>query len=246
MRYICDPHIIPTNTCPPDLAELERRTKEFADFSPGVQLDVADGRFAPVVSWPYHYGQMAELSALYAGGRPLPESDKTLYEIHLMVEDPLEVGVQFARAGASRIIPHIEAFAEPADARGAFERYRAAGAREVGLALLIDTPLESIESVVDQCDVVQLMSIAKIGAQGQPFDERALARVEELHALYPDLLVAVDGGISEANVELLVRAGANRLCVGSAISKAPNMALAYEKMLDRAMRGCQPPVETLA
>jgi ribulose-phosphate 3-epimerase len=121
-----------------------------------------------------------------------------------------------------------------------FAEWKAAGAKEVGVSLLLDTPLSTIEEYADMLDVVQLMSIAKVGAQGQPFDESIFSRIEELHAMYPDMMVAVDGGVAESNVEALTRAGANRLCVGSAISKAESPAAAYAAIHERAMRGCAP------
>lgn len=240
MRYLCDPHVVPTNTCPPDLSELARRTAVFADFASTMQLDIADGAFAPVVSWPYYHGQMMELERLYASGEKLPHFDRIQYEIHMMVRDPLPLGTLLARAGAFRLVAHIESFADAEAARAACALWKAAGAQEVGFAILIDTPLEELEPLITVCDVVQVMSIAKIGAQGEPFDERALHRVEELHAMHPELMVAVDGGISEANVDLLVRAGANRLCVGSAISRAPDPARAFAQIHERAILGCAP------
>ena len=246
MKYLCDPHVIPTNTCPPDAVELAKRSAEFTSFATMVQLDIADGNFAPVVSWPYFHGQKQELDRMGASGECLPHSDALQYEIHMMVREPGEVGTLLARAGAHRLVPHIEAFENTDAARRAFAAWKAAGAQEIGLAILIDTPLEALDALIGEIDVVQVMSIAKIGRQGEPFDERALHRVEELHAQYPDLMVSVDGGISEANVELLVRAGANRLCVGSAISKAANPAAAFAKIHERAMLGCAPQtLETL-
>jgi ribulose-phosphate 3-epimerase len=240
MKYLCDPHIVPTNTCPADLTELTRRNAEFSEFAPEVQLDVSDGLFSPVTSWPYAGGQWEALEEMAAAGEKLAHSERVYYEAHLMVQEPIPLGTLLARAGCRRIMPHIESFSDEVEARAAFAAWRAAGAEEVGLSLLIDTPLERVDELVDECAVVQLMSIGRIGAQGQPFDDRALSRVEELHAKYPMLLVAVDGGISESNVEILVRAGANRLCVGSAISRAPSPADAYEKMHTRALKGCAP------
>ncbi len=236
MKYLCDPHVIPTNTCPPDSAELESRSAQFADFAGAVQLDIADGVFAPVVSWPYFHGQMTELER----GSRLPYADLLQYEIHMMVQDPHQVGVHLARAGAMRLVPHVEAFDSPDVARDAFKAWKQAGVAEIGLAILIDTPLERLDVLVEDIDVVQIMSIAHIGKQGEPFDERALQRVEELHAKYPEAMVSVDGGITEANVELLVRAGANRLCVGSAISRAENPEAAFVKIHERAIAGCAP------
>lgn len=239
MKYLCNPHILPTNTCPPDLSELARRTEVFSHFAPEIQLDIADGEFAPVVSWPYREGQWQEIEQL-AQSEKLPFHDVVGYEAHLMVREPREIGVLLAKAGCRRLIFHIESVTDAKTIQDMLTEWRAAGAKEVGVSLLIDTPLESVDAIIGLCDVVQLMSIPRIGAQGQPFDERALSRVEELHAKYPDMMVAVDGGISESNIELLVRAGANRLCVGSAISNAMNSEAAFFTLHERAMRGCAP------
>jgi ribulose-phosphate 3-epimerase len=240
MKYLCDPHILPTNTCPPDLTELEKRTASVLDFAPEIQLDAADGVFAPVTSWPYLEGQWQALEAMAARGEKLPYADRIVYEAHLMVQDPRVLGALFARVGCTRILPHIETLAGAEGARAMFAEWKAAGAKEVGVSLLLDTPLSTIEEYADMLDVVQLMSIAKVGAQGQPFDESIFSRIEELHAMYPDMMVAVDGGVAESNVEALTRAGANRLCVGSAISKAESPAAAYAAIHERAMRGCAP------
>lgn len=238
MKYLCDPHVLPTNTCPPDSAELAERSAQFLEFATDVQLDIADGIFAPVVSWPYGAGQLADLEK--GPLVQLPYADRLTYEVHMMVQNPGKVGELLARMGAKRLLPHIETLPDADAARAIFASWRAAGAHEIGLSILIDTPLETLDELISEVDVVQMMSIAKIGAQGEPFDDRALQRVEELHAKYPDLLVAVDGGITEGNIEMLVRAGANRLCVGSAISKAASPAKSYAALYDRAMQGCAP------
>ncbi|HEY5383271.1 MAG TPA: ribulose-phosphate 3-epimerase, partial [Candidatus Paceibacterota bacterium] len=65
-----------------------------------------------------------------------------------------------------------------------------------------------------QFDYVQVMGIAKVGFQGEPFDKRALYLVERLRQRYPELPLQVDGAVTLENIALLVKAGANRLVVG--------------------------------
>jgi pentose-5-phosphate-3-epimerase len=240
MKYLCDPHILPTNTCPPDLLELEKRTAAALAFAPEIQLDAADGVFAPVTSWPYLNGQWSQLEHMAEAGTKLPHAGSIVYEAHLMVQEPAAIGTLFARVGCMRILPHVETLKGKDDTAKMFSEWKAAGAKEVGVSMLLDTPLTALEPYAEMCDVVQLMSIAKVGAQGQPFDESIYSRIEELRAMYPDMMVAVDGGVAESNVEALTRAGANRLCVGSAISKAGDPAAAYAAIHARAMRGCAP------
>ena len=238
MRYICDPHIIPA-IMPQSLQELAAFSDTSAAYTTWLHLDVSDGKFSPSIQWPLMSDeQKAEFAAIVRGEHAFPAAPAI--EVHLMTENPKELGELFAHAGAKRIVAHLEAFPSGEEARQALSAWREAGALEVGVALLVTTPISKLESIADSIDVVQLMSIAEIGHQGKAFDERALSRVEEVHAAYPDMMVAVDGGVSEATVESLVRAGANRLVVGSAIRNAKRPAAMYAQILERAMKGCAP------
>lgn len=238
MKYLCDPHVIPA-VMPRDFAQLNAFARQFSDFADYIHLDIMDGDFAPNPGWPLSdLEQRKELAQLAEGGISLPAG--VSFEVHLMTRSPREFGEMFARAGAARIIAHIEAFDSPEDVLKAFSDWKSAGAREVGLSIKMETPLRMLEEVAQQCDVIQVMSIVEIGYQGKAFDERALSRVEELHAHYPEMMVAVDGGVSEGTVELLARAGANRLVVGGAIVGSTNPAATYARIHERAMRGCTP------
>lgn len=222
--------IIPTNTCPPDFAEMSKRSAFFAGFSEWVQLDISDGAFTSERSWPYGEGQWDELESMAEGKVVLPSAPPLAYETHLMVEEPRELGARLAEAGVVRVIGHVEAFADGQEILAALGSWRAAGAREVGLALLLDTPLPVLEPMIGACDVVQVMSIATLGKQGAPYDVRAVARIKELHTTYPELVLSVDGGVSEKNIAELARAGASRFGVGSAITKAPDPKEAYRNL----------------
>ena len=229
--------IIPTNTCPIDLLELSRRSEAFAEYATCVQLDIADGAFVPATSWPYGEGQMHELRAL--AGEGLPYADNLSYEIHIMAEEPKDIGVAFAQAGAARIIGHVESFSDSEEARSALSAWRVSSAREVGLALLLDTPLPVIEPLLQACDFVQVMSIAQLGYQGAQFEPRVFDRIGEIRATYPNLIVEIDGGVSEKNIAELARAGATRFGVGSAISKAADPKAAYEMLKTLAENAIQ-------
>jgi ribulose-phosphate 3-epimerase len=222
--------IIPTNTCPPDLAELTERSKLFSEFSTHVQLDIGDGAFVPARSWPYLPDQSAELDVLIRDAQGLPYSDILTYEVHIMAEEPREIGVRFARAKVRRIIGHVEAFADSEEVRTALSAWRSAGAGEVGLALLLDTPLPVIAPLLPACDVVQLMSIARLGYQGAKFEPQIYERIKEVRTAHPDMVIEIDGGVSESNIAKLVSAGATRFGVGSAITKAENPKTAYEHL----------------
>jgi ribulose-phosphate 3-epimerase len=214
--------IIPTYV-PRDSEDLAAGAEKIRIFSSGIHIDVDDGVFAPHLTWPYvsqgvfEPFDLASLAALDV-------------ETHLMVAQPREIGIAFARAGAMRIVGHVEGFCDPREARDTLAAWRSVGASEVGLGLLLDTPLTVLEPLVKTCDVVHMMSIATIGTQGIPFDPHSIERIAEFHERHPDILISVDGGVSESNIVSLVKAGARRFGIGSAIMKSDNLKAAYENL----------------
>lgn len=214
--------IIPT-CVPRTAAELTDYARIILSFSSVIHIDIVDGLFAPSHTWPYiEHGRFGEFDLSGVSGLSA--------EIHLMVEEPREIGKRFARAGAFRVIGHIEAFEDEDHAHGALDAWREEGAREVGLGILMDTPLPLLDHHIFAMDVVQLMTIPTIGRQGIPYDKNAPARVQEMRERHPDLLISVDGGVSESNIRELARAGARRFCAGSSIAKAPDPAKAHRSL----------------
>ncbi len=181
-----------------DFKDIERKLLALGGLVKWVQLDVSDGDFTPAVTW--------------SAPEELNELDSRIkIEVHLMIRNP-ELELPGWLAVADRIIFHYEATSDPERVLEAFGHLP----NKRGLALLLKTPLEIVDAYVDRLDVVQLMSIAKIGEQGLPFDERVIGRVQILHRRFPHLAIAVDGGVNLDNAPALLEAGATRLVVGSA------------------------------
>ena len=209
------PEIIPTVVpeCADDIpAALARST--FANI---LHVDFANGTLSRNSTW------------LPLAPHDFPQSTHS-YEVHLMVADPLALGLSCARAGAARIIAHVESFANAERARDVFALWRTAGAKEIGIALTMQTPLGACDSYISLVDCVQLMTIQTIGEQGQLFDASAVARVNALHSRHPRLFIAVDGGVTLENISELARAGARRFCVGAALARSDDPASTYEEL----------------
>ena len=218
--------IIPT-VVPSSFEEVGQTLERTKSFSQSLHIDVADKTMSPNSTW------------IPAAGEILPECETMFYEVHLMMSNPERAGVAFASAGAKRIIAHAESFASEAMAKSILDSWRAAGAQEIGIALLLTSPLERLDPFIYMCESVTLMSIASIGTQGIPFDKRAPGRVGDLHARYPDLLIEVDGGIGEEHLGALARSGATRFTEGSAIAKSTDPASEYQKLIKIAESAIQ-------
>jgi len=213
--------IIPT-VVPHSLADVSAARERYGGITPHLHIDIADGVFAPNTTW------------TLGPTERLPESGSAAYEVHLMVTHPLQQGLSFVRAGAKRIIAHVESFDHAEQASEVFDMWYKAGAQEIGIAILLATQLEELTFYLQLCDFVHVMTIEKIGKQGFAFDERAIDRVAQLRAKYPDLTISTDGGEKEDNIDDLARAGASRFCVGSTLAKAKDPAKEYSRLLNAA------------
>ncbi|GMQ94894.1 MAG: ribulose-phosphate 3-epimerase [Patescibacteria group bacterium] len=218
---------------PKSFKELEEKASLLAGLVDVVQIDVMDGRFVPEKTWPYA-GEDVSLKELAGGKRHFPESARLSYEIDLMVSQPEESMGSWIWAGARRIIFHIESIGDmdlfwekishidpPADFLKALGVEKSDV--ELGLALNIETPNEALFPHIEKVDFVQCMGIARIGYQGEPFDERVLHKLRDLRKHYPELILSVDGGVNLETAPRLIEAGANRLVSGSAILESKDI-----------------------
>jgi len=144
------------------------------------------------------------------------------FEVHLMVADPKTIIGRWVDRGAKRIVVH-----ELSE-----EVLMHQGLVEIGLGVLLDTPLKNIFPFISTADYLHLMSIANIGAQGRLLDKRIFDKIKQVKEAYPETIIAVDGGINLDNAIKLMEAGADRLIIGSAILEAEDPEEMYENFLD--------------
>jgi len=209
---------------PKDYEHLDEMMSLFVNVVPIVQLDIMDGKFVPLRTWPYP--KDAHFDAIVAEEEVMARCEDINFEVDLMIENPELAVPKWVSAGASRIVVHVESMID-------FEKIRASvpvGLIELGLAINTVTPLSSIEPYIERIDFVQCMGIARIGFQGESFDERVLENVRMLRAKYPDLPISIDGSVNFDTAKSLVDAGATRLVSGSAILEADDFTQAIEVM----------------
>ena len=209
---------------PKDYEHLDEMMSLFVNVVPMVQLDIMDGKFVPARTWPYP--RDAHFDAIVAEEEGMPRWEEIDFEADLMVENPELAVPKWVNAGARRIIVHVESMVD-------FEKIRASvpvGLIELGLAINTNTPLSAIEPYLERIDFVQCMGIARIGFQGEAFDERVIENVRALRAKYPDLPISIDGSVNFGTARALADSGATRLVSGSAILEADDFVGAIAEM----------------
>ncbi len=164
------------------------------------------------------------------------------FEADLMVSNPEKSAHDWIKAGAKRIIIHIESSEFIYDTiKELREEYGYPGENavdvEIGIGINIETPNEDLYKFLDKnederslADFVQFMGIDKIGYQGQSFDDEVLDKISSLREAYPNVIISIDGGVNFENAKDLVEAGVNRLVSGSAIYDSGNIENAIEEL----------------
>ena len=172
-------------------------------------IDIMDGVFVPNIS----YG-MPVLSVIQKHAtKPL--------DVHLMIVDPDRYISTFAKLGSDILTVHYEACTH---LHRTLQAIKAEGMK-AGVALNPHTPVSVLEDIIQDVDVLLLMSVNP-GFGGQSFIENTYKKVRQAKTLIEQTgastLIEIDGGVSLKNAKALVEAGADALVAGSFVFNAAN------------------------
>jgi ribulose-phosphate 3-epimerase len=203
-------HLIAPSVLAADFAKLPQQIEMInqsnADW---FHLDVMDGRFVPNIT----FGMFIVEAIQRIATKPL--------DVHLMIVEPERYIEQFSSAGASVITVHYEACTH---LHRTIQQIKATGAK-AGVALNPHTPISVLEDIIDDIDLVCLMSVNP-GFGGQAFIKQTYEKIRKLKKMisdnYSNTLIEIDGGVGVNNYQELLRAGADVLVAGSAVFAAPD------------------------
>ncbi len=190
-----------------------------------IHVDVMDGHFVPNIT-------IGPLIADAVRG----VTSRTV-DVHLMIERPERYVADFAEAGADCITVHAEASVH---LHRTLQMIRGLGKR-AGVALNPSTPLSALEDVLDEVDLLVIMSVNP-GFGGQAFIPRSVAKVARARAMIEShrpgaIELEVDGGVSAKTAPALAAAGATVLVAGSAVFGHPGGPGAGVDAIRRAVDG---------
>ena len=186
-----------------------------------LHLDVMDGHFVPNITF----------------GAPIIKSIRSksslVFDVHLMISEPLRYIPDFVKAGADVITFHIESDS-PVDET--IDLIRSSGCK-AALSVKPGTPVESVFPYLDKLDMVLIMTVEP-GFGGQKFLDNQMAKVrrlrDEITRRGLKTKIQVDGGVSPKTAHIVAEAGADVLVAGSAVYGAENPAEAIDSIREKA------------
>lgn len=198
-----------------DWAEIERKIEAVLPFAKTIHVDLLDGKFANNTTFadPTPFAKYANPSAGSGQG--------VKFELHMMVEEPIQHLKRWSDAGFQRFIGHVEKMSNQEEFVAQAQMWG-----EVALAIDLHTPLEAIKVNLEDLDSLLVMSV-QTGHSGQLFQEVAMQKVKQVREKHLYLPIEVDGGINDETIEIVAAAGATRFVATSFLHSVGTPASQY-------------------
>lgn len=196
-----------------DPAELRRQLHIIAGFSEWVHIDILDNTFVP--------GRTINIAEIEQATADIA------VEMHLMVHQPERFIDTCVEHRVNRVLVHHGTLRETEDPVGLLKRFPC----PVGIVLNPDVPVEDAEMYRDTVESVMIMGVQP-GKQRQAQLPQTADRISEACGRFPDMPIAVDGGVNAQTIRKLRDAGAARFVVGSGIVHAPDPQRAFRELED--------------
>jgi len=215
------PAIIPQN-----LNLVRDRMSKVLGLVKKVQIDIMDGNYTTIKTWPFNGNQFEEIRQIVSGEENFPYIDDFILEIDMLVLHPIEYLSDFISLGAKSFIIHIDSTDHIEEC---LNTIKSAGAK-VGLGVKPSGDLSLLEFFLPKADFIQFMGNDRVGHSGVDLDKYVLEKIKNFHKRHPSVEIQIDIGVAEETIPKLKDAGVDYFVSGSSIFNTNNPKEAIMKL----------------
>lgn len=208
------PALIPTN-----LSIVREQFGKLIGVAKKVQIDLVDGEYAPVKTWPFNKNQPEELLAIVREEQRFPYIDDFIFEADLLLLHPIEYLPDLISIGIKSFVIHLESTDH---LRECLETIKNCPGCEGGIGIKPSTDSDLLEEFLSLASFVQFMGNDRIGFSGVSLDQNVLEKIKIFNKKHPSMPIQIDIGVNESSIPLLKKVGASRFISNSSIFNTNN------------------------
>jgi len=215
------PAIIPQN-----LSIVREKMEKVLGLVKKVQIDIVDGEYASVKTWPFVERDSDELVRMARGEEIFPYINDFILEIDMMVLHPVEYLSDFISIGAKSFVIHVDSTDH---IQVCIDTIKNSGCK-VGLGIKPSVDVDLLQPFLTLVDFVQFMGNDKIGHSGIELDDSVLHKIKYFHEKHPSVQIQVDIGVNEETLPKLKDVGVSSFISGSSIFNSSNIKETVTKL----------------
>jgi len=210
--------IIPS-IIPKDLNVVREKLRKVLGLVKKVQIDVVDGKYAPVETWPFVDKNSDEFMKIARGEEKFPFIDNFILEVDMLILHPAEYLSDFISLGAKSFVIHIDSTDHIKECLDAIKN----SGCEAGLGIKPSIDVDLLQPFLPQVDFVQFMGNDNVGHNGIEFDNSVINKIKYFHDKHPSAEIQIDIGVNEETIPKLKEVGVYRFISGSTVFNAPDI-----------------------
>jgi ribulose-phosphate 3-epimerase len=215
--------IIPTINGALNLDMIKERLSKLLGLVGKVQLDVVDGKYAPVLTWPFAEKNSDDMVKIIRGEKIFPFAKDFVLQIDMMVLHPIEYLTDFLALGAKSFVIHIDSTDHIQECIDTIKNSNC----EVGIGIKPSVDADLLDVFLPQIDFIQFMGNDRVGHSGTELDPSVINKIKYFHKKHPSMPIQIDIGVSEETISELKESGVTSFISSSSIfnSTDPESAL---------------------
>jgi len=211
---------------PQDINIIKEKLGKIVGLVSKVQIDIIDGQYAQIKTWPFVEKNSDDLLRLSRGEERFPFIENFIIEIDMMILHPIEYLTDFIAFGAKSFIIHIDSTDHIKECIDTIKNSDCS----VGIGIKPSVDVDLLQPFLPQVDFIQFMGNDNIGHSGIDLDSSVVNKIKYFHKQHSSIPIQIDIGVDEKTIPSLIEVGVTSFVSGSAIFNSTNIKETITKL----------------